>query len=297
MSAGPRPLPCLFRLPDGRVLARYEFGDPAGVPCIYVPGTPESGLAGGCYHAAAAAAGVRWISVDKPGYGHSDPLPNRKLLDWPADVTALADHLNLDRFAIAGESGGGPHALAVSYVLAERLTTTILLASMGPGEEKWVRQGMRWSNVLIFWVVANAPWLTRPPLAALAFLMRRPDRFATLLSRTVANLPAADRRAAADPEYAIRHEAELDAYRQGSRPAAEEMRIFGRPWGFRLADVKSPVQLWHGTDDVNVPFAVAEAMLAELPDATGHFLTGQAHAVGFVDRAAVMQAVARQNGR
>ena len=287
-----RPVPQLLRLPDDRVLAWYEFGDPTGVPCIYVPGTPESGLAGGCYHSAASAAGVRWISVDKPGYGHSDPQPGRRLIDWPLDVSALADHLDLPRFAISGESGGGPHALAVSHALGHRLTSTILLASMGPGHEKWVRQGMRWSNVLIFWVVANAPLLTRPPMAALAYLMRHQHRFSRLLNRVVASLPAADRRAAADPEYAIRHDAELDAYRQGSRPAAEEMRIFGRPWGFGLDEIKSPVHLWHGTEDVNVPFSVAEAMLATLPDATGHFHDGEGHAVGFAQRAAVMEVVA-----
>ena len=74
---GSWPVPCLLRLPDGRELAWYEFGDPEGVPCIYTAGTPESGLAGGCYDAAARRAGVRWISIDKPGYG----TPTRSRID------------------------------------------------------------------------------------------------------------------------------------------------------------------------------------------------------------------------
>src|SRR3954469_14679970 len=98
--------PQTMRLADGRQLAWYEYGDAAGLPCVYTTGTPASGLAGSTYDKAAAEAGVRWISVDKPGYGHSDLQRGRTLLDWPADVRALADQLGLQRFAVAGESGG-----------------------------------------------------------------------------------------------------------------------------------------------------------------------------------------------
>lgn len=107
--SGERIAPTVHRLKlaDGRGLTWYEFGDTEGVPCFYVPGTPESGLAGSCYDAAARRAGVRWISVDKPGYGHSDPLWNRSLLGFAADLGELADHLGLASFVVAGESGGG----------------------------------------------------------------------------------------------------------------------------------------------------------------------------------------------
>ncbi|MFC3577430.1 alpha/beta fold hydrolase [Streptomyces yaanensis] len=77
-----------LRLSDGRRLAWYEFGDQAGTPCLYMPGTPEFGLAGGCYGAAADKAGVRWISIDIPGYGHSAPCPRRTLAQWPRTSTS-----------------------------------------------------------------------------------------------------------------------------------------------------------------------------------------------------------------
>lgn len=35
-------------------------------------------------HLAAAAAGLRVIALDRPGYGLSDFLPGRSLTDWPA---------------------------------------------------------------------------------------------------------------------------------------------------------------------------------------------------------------------
>ena len=105
LLAGAQPVPLStsqppmqsLQLNDGRRLAWYEYGDPQGAPCIYTTGTPASGLTGVMYDAVARETGVRFISVDKPGYGHSDFLPGRRLVDWPRDVAALADHLDLSR--------------------------------------------------------------------------------------------------------------------------------------------------------------------------------------------------------
>jgi pimeloyl-ACP methyl ester carboxylesterase len=102
----------VIALPDGRRLRWHEFGDPGGSPVIYTAGTPVSGLGGASYYEAARAAGLRWISPDKPGYGGSDYQPKRSLISWPDDLAALAGHLGLDRVALAGESGRGPFTLA-----------------------------------------------------------------------------------------------------------------------------------------------------------------------------------------
>ena len=59
-------------LPDGRRLRWHEFGGKDGSPVIYTAGTPMSGLGGASYAEAARAAGLRWISPEKPGYGGSD---------------------------------------------------------------------------------------------------------------------------------------------------------------------------------------------------------------------------------
>src|SRR5689334_19381476 len=111
MTTSPTQQAQTMTLPDGRVLAWYEYGDPDGVPCVYTTGTPASGLMGELYDDAAREAGVRWISVDKPGYGASSFDPQRSLRGYAADVRALLEHLGLDRVAAAGESGGGPHVL------------------------------------------------------------------------------------------------------------------------------------------------------------------------------------------
>ncbi|MFZ1024485.1 MAG: alpha/beta fold hydrolase, partial [Thermoplasmata archaeon] len=65
----------------------------------------------------AARRGLRLIGYDRPGYGSSAPMRGRRVADAALDVLAIANHLNLDRFAIWGHSGGGPHALACAAIL------------------------------------------------------------------------------------------------------------------------------------------------------------------------------------
>jgi len=52
-----------------------------------------------------------------------------------------------------------------------------------------------------------------------------------------------------------------------------------------------PVQLWHGTADVNVPIAIAREMIAVLPDVTAHLYQGSGHTIGFERRAEVMDLI------
>jgi pimeloyl-ACP methyl ester carboxylesterase len=88
-----------------------------------------SGLGGVSYDEAARAAGLRWISPDKPGYGGSDYHPKRTLISWGDDLAALAGRLGLDRFLMAGESGGGPFTLTAAYKLAGRVSAVALIAT------------------------------------------------------------------------------------------------------------------------------------------------------------------------
>lgn len=107
-----------MNLPDGRRLVWREFRDSGGSPCIYTTGTPASSLAGALHHQAARAAGVRWISLDKPGCGGSDFQPGRRLLDWPGDVSALAAKVGLGRFG-AGHTVAWDRLNEIMKVISE----------------------------------------------------------------------------------------------------------------------------------------------------------------------------------
>src|SRR5947208_15844339 len=108
-------------LTDGRRLAFTEWGDPDGKPLFLFHCAPFSRLF--CPdEPATIAAGVRLVTVDRPGIGRSDVLEARSWGDWPADVVALADALGIDRFAVVGWSYGGNYAAACAALIPSRVT-------------------------------------------------------------------------------------------------------------------------------------------------------------------------------
>lgn len=267
----------VITLADGRRLRWHEFGDPDGSPVLYTAGTPVSGLGGATYHEAARAAGLRWVSPDKPGYGGSDYQRKRSVNDWGDDLAALAGHLGLDRFALAGESGGGPFTLTAARQLADRVSVVALIASSGPIEPA-ERAGQRAPNRVMAWLARNAPALNTVPVAAMRRGIFTPARRDVNLRRD----PAATSQAG-HAGLRIEYEAVADALRHGTRATVQELALIRRPWGFPLSEITMPVHLWHGVLDRSVPIAFARRLTRELPDATLHVGDSSGHDVG-VDR-------------
>jgi len=274
-------------LPDGRRLSWHEFGDPGGSPVIYTAGTPVSGLGGGSYDEAARAAGLRWISPDKPGYGGSDYQPKRSLTSWGDDLAALAGHLGLDRFALAGESGGGPYTLAAALRLGGRVSVAALIAGaggpMGPAERAGQQARIRFYG----WLARNAPALNAVPLTVMRWSLASPARRERSLRREMAATPEA-RHAGLRIEF----EAVADALRQGTRGAVQELALSRPPWPFPLSEIKTPVHLWHGARDTNAPIAIARRLARELPDATLHVSDSSDHDVGHDRSAEIISVIA-----
>jgi pimeloyl-ACP methyl ester carboxylesterase len=264
----------VLTLADDRRLRWHEFGDQDGSPVIYTAGTPVSGLGGAAYDETARAAGLRWISPDKPGYGGSDYQRKRSLTSWADDLAALAGHLGLDRFALAGESGGGPFTLAAAHQLADRVKVAVLIATGGPitpaemaGQKPRIR--------LMYWLARNAPALNSIPIAAMRRELTNPARRERALHRDLATMPEAMHAA-----VRIEYDAVADALRPGLRGTVQELALTKRPWPFPLREVTTPVHLWHGAADRNAPIAFARRLAGELPDATLHVSDSSEHDVG-----------------
>ncbi len=278
----------VMTLPDGRQLSWHEFGDPDGSPVIYTAGTPVSGLGGACYDQTAQVAGLRWISPDKPGYGGSDYQRKRSLISWGDDLAALARHLGLDRFALAGESGGGPFTLAAAHQLAGPVSVVALIATGGPMDPA-ERAGQQARIRFYGWLARNAPALNAVPFTVMRWSLASPARRERSLRREMAVTPEGKQAG-----LRIEFEAVADALRPGTRGAVQEVALLRSPWPFPLSEIKTPVHLWHGARDTNAPIAIARRLARELPDATLHVSDSSEHDVGLDRSSEIMSVLASQ---
>jgi pimeloyl-ACP methyl ester carboxylesterase len=121
-------------LADGRVLEYWQGGDPEGRGVIFHPGTPVSRVLGRWAHDAAVAAGVRLITMNRPGYGGSTTTAGARpsLLNVGRDTASLADHLGLDGYAVGGGSGGGPFAAATAVADPGAVHALGVVGGVGP---------------------------------------------------------------------------------------------------------------------------------------------------------------------
>ncbi|HMK11328.1 MAG TPA: alpha/beta fold hydrolase, partial [Acidimicrobiales bacterium] len=121
-------------LGDGRVLHAYDAGTGGAdaFPVVWHHGTPNIGLPPEPLFAAADRLGLRWVSYDRPGYGGSTSDPDRDIASAAADVLAVVDALGIDRFAVMGHSGGGPHALACAALIPDRVVAAVSVSGLAP---------------------------------------------------------------------------------------------------------------------------------------------------------------------
>jgi pimeloyl-ACP methyl ester carboxylesterase len=259
-------------LPDGRTLAYTEIGASDGRVVFYFHGAPGGRLEMAGNDAAFAAAGVRVVTADRPGYGRSSPQHGRTTADWADDVDALAEHLGLERFAVMGLSSGGPYTMACAACLPDRVTGAVIAA--GNTDMSWpeARTGYLQSELDIMALDDED--------AAVAWCEARygSDGSGFFDGDGELDLGEIDNAFLADEANLAALSATMDeAFRQGVVGYAHDITVQGRPWTFDPADVIAPVLVVHGADDRLVPLAhsehtaslVAGSELRVLPDC-GH---------------------------
>jgi pimeloyl-ACP methyl ester carboxylesterase len=262
------PVTILVRSADGRQLAVRDSGNPSGHPVIYLHGTPGSRVGPFPRGRVLYELGVRLISFDRPGYGRSDRQPGRQVADVARDVEFIADELGLGKFAVVGRSGGGPHALACAALLPERVTRTGVLVSLAPSAAEgldWFA-GMAESNVREFTMAASAPELLIATLAQVADEVKADPT--SHVVRLGPEMPEADRRVVADTGIrALLAKNFAEALRHSEAGWVDDNLAFLRPWGFNLSDIRVPVLLWHGENDVFSPAAHTRWLAGQIPGA------------------------------
>lgn len=241
---------------DGRALHVYDTGSPAaGSPAVFWHhGTPNIGAPPVPLFDAADRLGIRWVSFDRPGYGGSTSLPGRDVASAADAVECIADAQGIERFALMGHSGGGPHALACAALLPARAIAVVSVAGLAPFDA----EGLDW--------------------------------FAGMAASGEASLRAAvDGRAAKeryensgvdyDPEFTVADHAALSgewswlgtvvgpAVADGPGGLIDDDLAYVNPWGFDPTHIIAPMLLVHGGRDRVVPSSHSDWLARRCPSA------------------------------
>ena len=264
-------------LNNGRKLGFITCGDEDGLPVFYCHGFPGSRLEVLLADDIATHLSIRLIGVDRPGYGLSDPQPLRNFTSWASDIVGLADILRIPRFHLLGVSGGGPYAAACAYTIPFRLLSVGIVCGLAPITSPGILHGMDMFNRFGLLLSSRLLALTKAILLPVSILIRHHPNIAWRFIAGRAKQP--------DRSFLKRRDIRQvmcmtfrEAMRCGIEGASSDLRLYATNWGFRLNDIRVPVDLWHGKKDHVVPITMGRWMAASIPgchaafsDVHGHF--------------------------
>jgi pimeloyl-ACP methyl ester carboxylesterase len=201
------------------------------------------------------ARGVALLSVDRPGYGGSDPLSDGR---WATvgsavdDLEAVLDAFDVSQVGVVGWSAGGRVALALAARRPELVDRVVVVATPAPDDEvAWVPKDVRKALGVLR---AVSPERAQAELES---------RFGDVTAPGLGSgdglgwLGAGPAEAAAleRPEVRGRLDGMLtEAFAQGAAGlAADVAGQMLRPWGFEPEDVRARTLLLYGSRDVVAP--------------------------------------------
>jgi pimeloyl-ACP methyl ester carboxylesterase len=263
---------------DGRRLQVVEGAVPDGPPVLVHSGTPNSRL---LYEPAVHLAerqGIRMICYDRPGYGGSDRDPGRSVASCAQDVRAIAGALGIERLAVWGISGGGPHAIACAALLPDLVPAVAVLASVAP----WGAGGLDYFEGMGRENVEDTEVTLKDRAAGRA--KHEKDRVETLATTpetfytTFETLLSPVDREALTPAFArYLYEATQLGLAPGVDGWWDDDVAFLEPWGFELEQIRTPVLLLHGRQDRFVPVTHGEWLARHIPGVQARLLEEDGH--------------------
>lgn len=264
---------------DGRTLAYCEVGDPNGPLVLHNHGSPSCRLEAHLFADVAAKLRLRFVCVDRPGYGKSSPQQTLSHASWANDLMTIADALGHREFAVTGWSGGGPAALAAAaYIDPQRLrhVTYIAGACYGAFGDNWAADqlskidALGGSLALHFQPAFRALYAT---IGITAEYFR--DTYIEQLRKAVNDY---DRRILQLPNVAAAFaEASAECFAQGSDALVRDSELTYRQWSFDVTRIERPVHLWQGTDDTLVPYSINRQLSDRMLGAVWHEVAGAGH--------------------
>ena len=293
-------MPMLVPLPDGRVLAVDDVGDPTGRAVLCLHGTPDSRRARHPDDGVARSTGVRLLAVDRPGCGRSSPDPGRTLGSVADDLVALLDRLGIDRVGLLAWSAGAPYAVALAARHPGRVGAVALAAPLvpvtayqeaavaeaaGPGRRLFAEMAAELAPDEV--AAEVAPHLLPDPAT--------PDAVADLLAAEGGPARAADLARVPGAAEAL-VAAAVEAVAQGRQGLHDDVATQAAVPDVDLGAARAPTSLWCGTADEVAPPAFARWWATMLPGARVEVVDGASHVLALTHWSALLDATAAPAG-
>lgn len=253
----------LLTLADGRQVELDDTGEPApGAPVVvWHRGSPHTGALFEPLLRLARGAGLRMLTIARPAYGRSTPVPGRTVAAAAADCLEASAQLGIERLAMVSDSGGGPHALAAAALAPDRVAAVATFASPAP-----------FVDAPVWWDGMADPGGLRAAMPGREARLR----YAETAGWDPSIFTEADHAALAGDWAGLGEDAGASGT-AGVVGLADDDLAFVRPWGVDLADVRAPVLLVQGAQDRVIPAAHADLIAAALPEATLRRRPGAGH--------------------
>jgi pimeloyl-ACP methyl ester carboxylesterase len=264
--------------PRGRRLDVEIAGPDDGRTVIFHNGTPSAGSLFAPLVDAGASRGLRHVSYSRPGYAGSDRHEGRTVADCATDVTAIADELEIEEFFTVGVSGGGPHALACTALLPDRVIAAATIGGVAPRNA----EGLDWFA-----------GMGEENLEEFAAAEAGAKQLLAHLEHEAAGIAGADPSAIAATLDGLLSPVDRSALSGAfAEHFAENMRtglahgVWGwfdddiahlSDWDFDLGAITRTVTIWQGRQDQFVPFAHGEWLARHVPGARAQLRDEHGH--------------------
>ncbi|KAI4348975.1 hypothetical protein L6164_009634 [Bauhinia variegata] len=286
-----------IKLRDGRHLAYKEHGVPKDVAkykFIFIHGfrsfrhsavTPSQEVA--------EDWGVYVVSIDRPGYGESDPDPKRTVKSLALDIEEFADKLGLGpKFYVIGFSLGGQVVWSCLKYIPHRLAGAVLLAPVvnywWPGlpsnltneafnevklRDQWGLRVAHYTPWLTYW------WNTQRWFPIHSVVANSPEIFSSQDKELITS------------QLSRRNSHQSQATQQGDHESLfRDVNIGFGSWEFSPINLENPfpsnegsVHVWQGDDDLMVPVTIQRCIAQKLPWIHYHELPGAGHMFPLAD--------------
>jgi pimeloyl-ACP methyl ester carboxylesterase len=271
-------------LADGRRLGYSEYGAKHGTPVLFFHGAPGSSYIHQDLAAIAAQNDVHLIAVDRPGYGLSDPQPNRTFLSFADDINALTNTLGVKKFSIIGFSAGSPYPIACAYKFPDRITKIVLVGSLAPVSISGVMEGMSPMAAGLYALAQSNPDELRTTFASVA------PSASALLGAMSASAGTWDKHIlqARATEFELEYKQTLLG---GIEGLASDFILNSGNWDFPINECNTEVHLFSGKIDQNTPSAMTHYLSTQLLNSHVHLFQNEGHFVLYPHWEEILRAV------